>query len=185
MLHNKDSQYWCKEKEVKANRLCDYEGCADHATYPAPRSPGELRSYYWFCLKHVQAYNKAWNFYNNFSTQDMEAVFKNTATWERPTWRFGTWSVDYSRFFSFSLDELLYQPQMRHEKKSFLNDEERQALKCMDLAFPFTLKELKARYRTLVKSHHPDLNKGCKVSEEKLKEVNHAFTILSERLKKK
>lgn len=40
------------------------------------------------------------------------------------------------------------------------------------------LKIIKARYKELAKKHHPDLNKGSNKSEELLKEINMAYTIL-------
>ncbi len=40
--------------------------------------------------------------------------------------------------------------------------------------------EIKKAYRTLAKKYHPDLNPGDKVAEQKLKEVNEAYEILSD-----
>lgn len=39
-------------------------------------------------------------------------------------------------------------------------------------------KEIKSAYRKLAKKYHPDLNGGDKEAEEKLKEINDAFSIL-------
>ncbi|MEC8245127.1 MAG: molecular chaperone DnaJ, partial [Pseudomonadota bacterium] len=44
-------------------RLCAAEGCTAEAHYPAPKSRDALRDYLWFCLEHVRAYNKSWNYY--------------------------------------------------------------------------------------------------------------------------
>ena len=44
--------------------------------------------------------------------------------------------------------------------------------------------ELKKAYRQLVKKYHPDLNPGDKEAEEKMKEVNEAYEILSDPEKK-
>ena len=48
----------------------------------------------------------------------------------------------------------------------------------MGLKPPVTLDELKTRYKTLAKKHHPDLNQGNPQSEELLKQINMAYTIL-------
>ena len=45
-------------------------------------------------------------------------------------------------------------------------------------------KDLKAAYRRLAKKYHPDLNSGDQEAAEKLKEVNEAFSILSDPDKK-
>ncbi len=40
---------------------------------------------------------------------------------------------------------------------------------------PLTTGAVKARYKELVKRHHPDANGGDKASEEKFKQVNQAY----------
>lgn len=40
--------------------------------------------------------------------------------------------------------------------------------------------EIKRAYRSLAKKYHPDLNPGDKTAEEKLKEINEAFEVLSD-----
>ena len=56
--------------------------------------------------------------------------------------------------------------------------EEDRALAELDLAAPIDFVAIKARYKSLVKEHHPDANGGSKESEEKLKSINRAFSIL-------
>src|ERR1019366_8796815 len=47
------------------------------------------------------------------------------------------------------------------------------------------LKEIRQAYRKLARKYHPDLNPGDKASEEKFKQVQEAYDILSEPKKKK
>lgn len=44
--------------------------------------------------------------------------------------------------------------------------------------------EIKKAYKKMVKKYHPDLNPDSKTAEEKMKEVNHAYDILSDSEKK-
>ena len=44
--------------------------------------------------------------------------------------------------------------------------------------------EIKSAYRKLAKKYHPDLNPGNKEAEEKFKEVNEAYEVLSDETKK-
>ncbi|MFP3701988.1 DnaJ domain-containing protein, partial [Burkholderia sp. SIMBA_013] len=55
---------------------------------------------------------------------------------------------------------------------------EEDALVVLDLAPPVDFPRIKARYRELVKIHHPDANGGDKAAEEKLKEINQAYNTL-------
>ena len=47
-----------------------------------------------------------------------------------------------------------------------------------DLSLPLTLGGLKARYKALVKLHHPDAHGGDRAAEERLKVINQAYSIL-------
>ena len=44
--------------------------------------------------------------------------------------------------------------------------------------------EIKKAYRKLAKKYHPDLNQGDKSAEQKFKEVNEAYDILSDKTKR-
>ena len=44
--------------------------------------------------------------------------------------------------------------------------------------------EIKKAYRKLAKQYHPDLNPGDKEAEAKFKEVNEAYTILTDKEKR-
>lgn len=48
-----------------------------------------------------------------------------------------------------------------------------------------TPEQIKSAYKTLVKKHHPDVNKGDSTSNEKIKEINEAYDVLSDAEKKK
>ena len=44
--------------------------------------------------------------------------------------------------------------------------------------------DLKKAFRILARKFHPDLNKGSKEAEEKFKEINEAYQVLSDPQKK-
>ncbi|MEC8202861.1 MAG: J domain-containing protein, partial [Pseudomonadota bacterium] len=55
---------------------------------------------------------------------------------------------------------------------------EARAFRILGLDPSASLSELKARYKELVKTHHPDRNGGDKVAEERLKDINDAYSTL-------
>ena len=71
-------------------RRCAAKGCNGEGLYPAPKSRDALRDYIWFCLDHVRAYNKSWNYYDGLQGAALEAEIRRATTWERPSWKFAT-----------------------------------------------------------------------------------------------
>ena len=45
-------------------------------------------------------------------------------------------------------------------------------------------KDIRQAYRKLTREHHPDVNQGNKASEEKFKQINEAYTVLSDSKKR-
>ena len=48
-----------------------------------------------------------------------------------------------------------------------------------------TEKEIKSAFRKLARKYHPDTNRGNKDAEEKFKEINEAYEVLSDSDKKR
>jgi len=48
-----------------------------------------------------------------------------------------------------------------------------------------TIEQIRAAYRLAVKKNHPDLNVGNKLAEEKIKDINEAYRVLSDITKKR
>lgn len=70
-----------------------------------------------------------------------------------------------------------------HKLAPTISQKLRQALALMDMDYPYSLGELKIRYRKMVKQFHPDAHKGSRKHEEKFKEITASFRLLSEHLK--
>jgi hypothetical protein len=171
-------------------RLCDHPGCEAGGEFRAPRSRIELDSYYWFCLGHVRGYNAAWNYYAGMSEPEIEAEIRRDTVWQRPSWKLGErHGPAYEARMRDPFD--LYSGKdrkpgggQRHGKSAGSDASARvasareQALAVFDLDPPFTQINLKARYKVLVKLHHPDAHGGDKEAEEKLKIINQAYTTL-------
>lgn len=166
-------------------RRCDHPTCDRLGEHRAPKSRGELDSYFWFCLEHVREYNASWDYFEGMSQDEIEQFHRRNAYWHRPTWRLGVrpggaWFDGELRdaFGPFGnggggpVNGANGEPAWRFKPG------ERQALAEMNLGWPVTLKEIKERYKELVKRHHPDANGGDKKAEERLKTIIQAYTYL-------
>jgi hypothetical protein len=161
-------------------RHCDQPGCTAEGEYRAPKSRDRLNEYYWFCLDHVRAYNAAWDFYKGMSQTQIEDEIRRSTTWQRETWPLGAKTA--SRKFNFGMHDPfgVFDEDQAAEKqaKTRMETPEQAAMRVLELDGPLTVAILKARYKELVKRHHPDANGGDKDSEEKFKEINQAYTTL-------
>jgi hypothetical protein len=171
-------------------RGCDAPGCRADGLYRAPQSRDRLNDYYWFCLDHVRSYNGAWNFYAGMNEHEIEALNRADVTWWRPTWPLGGFGgggrgFDPRRFRPenlrdgfgfFAEDTAEAAPRRRAPPRPGRPEEE--AFQIMDLPTDAGWLRVKARYKELVKLHHPDANGGDKAAEERLKSINQAYTTL-------
>ena len=164
---------------AKAPRRCDHPGCSQGGEFRAPRARERLNEYFWFCLDHVRAYNAAWNYYAGMTPEQIEGELRQDTTWQRQTWPLG--SKIGVRRFSFTVNDPFGVFEDDGEEvaraKAAATPEE-QAMRVLDIKGPVTVAELKARYKALVKRHHPDANGGDKDAEEKFKQINQAYTTL-------
>jgi DnaJ domain len=166
-------------------RVCDHPDCEAGGDFRAPKSRLDLRDYYWFCLDHVRAYNAAWNYYSGMSDREIEAEIRSDTVWQRPTWRLG--DRHGPGYAARMRDPLGVYPNggggtrssraNRDATRRALSARE-QALAVFEIEPPLTPGRLKARYKALVKLHHPDAHGGDKAAEEKLKIINQAYATL-------
>src|SRR5262247_1592880 len=149
-------------------RLCDHPGCIAGGDFRAPKSRLDLHDYYWFCLEHVRAYNSAWNYYAGMSDGEVEAEIRHDTVWQRPSWRLGarhgpgyTARIrDYFGVFSEGPEASPHSGRRNGKPASEVAQRalsaREQALAVFEIEPPFTPVRLKARYKVLVKLHHPD-----------------------------
>jgi hypothetical protein len=133
----------------------------------------------WFCLDHVRAYNLSWNYFAGMTQEQIEAHLRADVTWHRPTWRMGTASAwEAGRVedpFGFFEDGDRPWPDRAPPRST-----RERMMEVLGLVGQFTLTELKSRYKTLAKEHHPDLRGGDRSTEERLKSIIEAYRYLLE-----
>ena len=176
-----------------ALRPCDHPDCMAEAEFRAPRSRNDLRSYLWFCLEHIRQYNRASNYFEGMDDGEIENQVRRDTVWERPTWPFagrqarafaeGRFSDPLGTFSEGDREPRRREDREEKEKARYrpsLNGKtpEERALAVLEIEPPITVDRIKARYKELVKRHHPDTNGGDKHAEERLKKINEAYATL-------
>ena len=175
------------EDDGETPRRCEHPGCPEAGLFRAPRDRS-LREFLWFCLPHVRAYNAAWDFYKGMGPAEIEAALRSDTAWQRPSWPLGRLG-GAGRFDP----ELLRDPlsvlgqqaptaRRRPREATEVPPELRAALDLLGLAWPLDQVELRARYKDLAKRYHPDATGGDRQAEEKLKDINRAYSLLKRRV---
>ncbi len=178
-----DSINHCSEDNVRQEKPCAFDNCTGTGEYPAPKSPENVYERIWLCLKHVRSHNASWNYYTGLNVGEIESHWRNCATWERPTWPLGS-NFSYCKIHDhlkrFTGDAAFAQKGAdntdAYSKFFHPGSKAAKALITLEIEGDFDADSLKKAYKTMVKKHHPDANQGCKQSEEKLKEINEAYS---------
>ncbi len=178
-LKPKSPEY--EDKRKSRTHFCEMPGCKLSAEHKAPKHRG-LNDHYMFCLEHVREYNQAWNFFSGMSEKDVENHMASSIYGDRPTWKYGVQGDAADILYGRAWQAYNYTEQEPPRQKNGFaaqgNSPEHEAMAMMGLNPPLTLESIKTRYKELAKKHHPDLNGGCEKSEELLKQINMAYTIL-------
>jgi hypothetical protein len=170
---------------------CEWAGCKNKGAHRAPKGRENSREYWHFCLDHVREYNQSYNFFQGMNPDDVARYQKDALTGHRPTWKMGANSSARKGDFETASDPFhvfselngrgRWRPgpgaQAKPETRKVMNAE-RKALQVMGLGAEATLGDVKAKYKALVKQHHPDANGGDRSTEDRLIEIIKAYNYL-------
>tara|TARA_R110002020_G_scaffold25127_21_gene81848 strand:- start:611 stop:1246 length:636 start_codon:yes stop_codon:yes gene_type:complete len=176
---------------------CAHEGCEDTGLYKAPMGRGREGQYLLLCLEHVRAYNKSYNYFDGMSDDAVAAFQKDAIVGHRPTRVVGvnsrgervkragatgaqsrpSWNAAYEDPFGMFGGTRHDAPGDNPPRRPLLGPE-RRALETMGLEENASRDDIKARYKILVKRHHPDANNGDRGSEDRLRSIIQAYTVL-------
>ena len=166
---------------------CEWAGCKEIATNRAPKGKQNDKEYWRFCLAHTREYNQSYNFFKGMNDADVLAYQKDALTGHRPTWKMGTGKRTAQQDFrtlgtgtdTFGLfGEGLRNEQQKRAEARPVRNAERKALSALGLEVGATPKQVKARFKELVKRHHPDANGGDRSTEDRLIEVIKSYNYL-------
>ena len=187
-----------EETAAPASNSCQWKGCRSVGTHRAPMGRGRDGRYFQFCLDHVRQFNATYNYFEGMSDIEVEAFQRSAITGHRPTWKLGDnmpgsegtaararWQrAPRSPFDAADPHEIVRSAKRRgasqEAPRRVLKPLERKALETMHLPETAPKEEIKARFKALVKRHHPDANGGDRGSEEKLREIIQAYNYLKQ-----
>ena len=190
-----------REAEDSASRhpCCEWKGCGKSAPYRAPKGRGRDGEYFHFCVDHVRQYNATYNYFDGMSDAEVDDFRKDAMTGHRPTWKVGAnaWAHgtreggsgrehcseagskthDPQNFFAWRAKKVREEPPAARRR---LKPLEKKSLEALHLVEGATKDEIKARFKELVKRHHPDANGGDTRSEDTLREIIQAYNYLKQ-----
>jgi curved DNA-binding protein CbpA len=174
---------------------CEWPRCDAPATHRAPKGRLHAAEYWRFCLNHVREYNNSYNFFEGMSDDAIAKYQKEDLTGHRPTWKMGSvggeggdakraprgrrgsgWAAD-DRFGVFDRTARGARAKPSGEARKVLNAQ-RRALEVLGLEADAERADIKAKFKVLVKRHHPDANGGDRTSEDRLREIIQAYNYL-------
>ena len=170
--------------------LCEWPECAQAATHRAPKGRLREREYWHFCLEHVREYNHSYNYFAGMSEEAVARYQKDAVTGHRPTWKMGInggGAQLYGRAHGAAdpFDVMReYAPGVRPRferpaaETRVVRHAERKAFDTLGLEIDAAAAEIKARFKELVKRHHPDANGGDRSLEDRLREIIQAYNYL-------
>jgi hypothetical protein len=176
---------------------CNWPGCSEAAAHRAPK--GRLREgeYWRFCLEHVREYNSSYNYFAGMSDEAVASFQKDAITGHRPTWKMSVngraaaesaaaaepdlgSAADPLGIFRELGGRSRWQPRSDQPEREgrMIRNAERKALDTMGLEGDASRADIKARFKALVKRHHPDANGGDRGTEDRLREIIQAYKYL-------
>jgi hypothetical protein len=170
---------------------CEWAGCDASASHRAPKGRLREREYWRFCLNHVREYNNSYNYFAGMDDAAVTRYQRDAITGHRPTWKMGVGKrsagsaphTEHDRandpFGMFREFGGSRRPNFdRVEPTRSVRNAERKALTTLGLELDATAADIKAKFKLLVKRHHPDANGGDRASEDMLREIIQAYKYL-------
>jgi hypothetical protein len=171
-------------EKPKTKTPCSHPGCQEEGIFRAPKGRDREGEYFHFCKDHVREYNATYDYFRGMDDESMAKFRQADAIGHRPTWKLG------ARAAASHVDETVFAEARaarrrgvrgkgpHNELPPHYNALALKALMTLDLDGQATPPKIKARYKDLVKRHHPDANGGDRSSEDKLREIIQAYNYL-------
>ncbi len=145
-------------REAVTVRLCDRHGCDEPGDCPAPKSPNSPDRWY-FCQAHAGEYNRGWNYFEGLTAEE---AAEREADERR----------DASGF-----------TESQHHSWAGPGDgtrsrDEMRALEVLELEADADFDAIRAAWRRLAKSNHPDVKPGDADAAARFQAIQAAYDVL-------
>lgn len=171
-------------KLVEQGPPCSSPGCLAKGEFRAPKGRDRENEFFTFCKEHIREYNATYDYFKGMDDDALAKFREGEAIGHRPTWKMAARGAQ-----GVHVDETVYAEARTMRRKGArrtgdaaqaprYNALALKALHTLDLDANATENSIKARYKDLVKRHHPDANGGDRSSEEKLREIIKAYNFL-------
>ena len=166
---------------------CTHPGCTAEGVFRAPKGREREGEYFSFCKDHVREYNATYDYFRGMDDDSMAKFRQADAIGHRPTWKLGARAAAAGQHPSTRRSSPrrarragaeCAASRRRPSPPPRYNALALKALMTLELDGDATAAKIKARYKDLVKRHHPDANGGDRSSEDKLREIIQAYNYL-------
>ena len=169
---------------------CEWAGCRTRRPIARRRAAARENEYWRFCLDHVREYNHSYNFFAGMSDDAVLEYQKDAITGHRPTWKMGTGKATVRPDFAHSTRRRAIRSDLFGEVRRRAGTARRSSRDARDpqcraqgarrrsASKRRRHREIKTRFKELVKRHHPDANGGDRSTEDKLREIIQAYNYL-------
>lgn len=183
-MQKRAKKYYAPQNENIPHK-CDHAGCEKMGEYRAPKDKS-LKEYYWFCLEHVQEYNKQWNYYAD-ETPEQNAhktrFYRKFKSKVRYQFGYDLW--EEGQFFAEDYENEFDNSAQYSRDGIYFTVEERDYIKTLEMDIKeINPDSLKKQYKKMAKKYHPDVNKEDDKAEEKFKSISEAYHHLKDKFER-
>ncbi len=169
--------------------ICDWNNCFEEGSYKAPIEKDNSKKYRMLCLNHVKEFNKNWNYFEGMDDKQIYEFIKSDMTWHKSTQSFSSsdnfFKVLWNNALNENLNKYKVNGQFDHINQFKFNHNDVKAFGILGLSIGIKWKNIKEKFKKLVKKYHPDMNAGSKKFEEKLKVITLAYNQLKNTYREK
>ena len=182
-MQKRSRKYYVPQNENVWHK-CEQKKKKKAGEYKAPKDKN-LKDYYWFCLEHVQEYNKKWNYYEGETPE--EQAKQKTKFYRKfkskVRYQFGYDLWEESQFFTDDYENEFDNSAQYSRDGIYFTVEERAYIKVLEIR-EINPETLKKQYKKMAKKYHPDINKEDEKAEEKFKSISEAYQNLKEKFER-